>query len=326
MTRTGAVTGTHGTRGAQGPRGPHRARGAHGAPTHTQADDDVSKRLLDSAATLSYDPATEIDWEAPLPAGDYGLNPEWSTLYGTRLWDEMAEEQRVVLTRHEVCSIMTTGIWFEMILQQMVLRDQYLKDPASAEFRFALTEIADECRHSIMFARACEKMGVPQYRPATVIAQAGRLFKATARGELAYGGILVAEEVLDVMQRDWMRGENVLEIVRGTSRIHVVEESRHMKFARQQIRERMRGASPARRRAAATGIAAGAYVIVSSMVHPGVYTAAGLDRERAVAEARANEHRKAMMRTSSRHLMAFLAECGLLTKASAAVYRRVHML
>ncbi|MCG6497426.1 diiron oxygenase [Kitasatospora sp. A2-31] len=305
MTRTGTAARFHG---------------------HTAADDDVSKRLLESAATLSYDPATEIDWEAPLPDGHYGLNPEWSTLYGTRLWGEMSEEQRVTLTRHEVCSIMTTGIWFEMILQQMVLRDQYLKDPGSAEFRFALTEIADECRHSIMFARACEKMGVPQYKPNRLIAQAGRLYKATARGELAYGGILVAEEVLDVMQRDWMRGENVLEIVRGTSRIHVVEESRHMKFARQEIRERLRDAGPARRRAAATGIAAGAFVIVGSMVHPGVYRAAGLDVERAVAEVRGSEHRRAMMRTSSRHLMAFLAEAGLLTRASTAIYRRIHML
>ncbi|MFE2725865.1 diiron oxygenase [Kitasatospora sp. NPDC059327] len=302
---------------------PGTAAGDH---RHTSADDDVSKRLLDSAATLSYDPATEIDWDAPLPADGYGLNPEWSTLYGTRLWDEMTEEQRVTLTRHEVCSIMTTGIWFEMILQQMVLRDQYLKDPAGAEFRFALTEIADECRHSIMFARACEKMGVPRYRPATAIAQAGRLFKATAKGELAYGGILVAEEVLDVMQRDWMRGENVLEIVRGTSRIHVVEESRHMKFARQEIRERLRGAGRARRRAAGTGIAVAAFVIVSSMVHRGVYRAAGLDTERALAEVRDNQHRKAMMRTSSGHLMAFLGEAGLLNRSAAAVYRRVDML
>ncbi|MER5353232.1 diiron oxygenase [Kitasatospora sp. NPDC002551] len=294
--------------------------------THTEADDDVSKRLLDSAATLSYDPAVEIDWDAPLPPGHYGLNPEWSTLYGTPLWAEMTEEQRVTLTRHEVGSIMTTGIWFEMILQQMVLRDQYLKDPASAEFRFALTEIADECRHSIMFARACEKMGVPQYRPNRLVAQAGRAYKSLARGELAYGGILVAEEVLDVMQRDWMRGENVLDIVRGTSRIHVVEESRHMKFARQEIRERLRGASVLRRRNAAFGIAAGAFVIVTSMVHPAVYRAAGLDVERALAEAGASEHRRAMMRTSSRHLMAFLAENGLLTTAAARIYRRIHML
>ncbi|SOB81691.1 AurF N-oxygenase family protein [Streptomyces sp. 1331.2] len=293
---------------------------------HTTADDDVSRRLLESAAALSYDPSTEIDWDSPLPEGHYGLNPEWSTLYGTRLWDEMTEHQRVTLTRHEVCSIMNTGIWFEMILQQMVLRDQYLKNPVSAEFRFALTEIADECRHSIMFARACEKMGVPAYRPNKLIAQAGRAYKSLAKGELAYGGILVAEEVLDVMQRDWMRGENVLDIVRGTSRIHVVEESRHMKFARQEIRERLRYASPARRRASATGIAIGAYVIVTSMVHPGVYKAAGLDVGRALAEVKGNEHRKAMMRNSSRHLMAFLAETGLLTSRSAAVYRRVHML
>ncbi|MFF3112404.1 diiron oxygenase [Kitasatospora sp. NPDC057904] len=293
---------------------------------HTVADDDVSKRLLDSAAMLSYDPSTEIDWDAPLPDEHYGLNPEWSTLYGTRLWDEMTEQQRVTLTRHEVCSIMNTGIWFEMILQQMVLRDQYLKNPAGSEFQFALTEIADECRHSIMFARACQKMGVPAYRPNKVVANAGRAFKSLAKGELAYGGILVAEEVLDVMQRDWMRGENVLDIVRGTSRIHVVEESRHMKFARQEIRERMRHAGPARRRTSATGIAMGAYVIVTSMVHPGVYKATGLDVARALAEVRGNEHRKAMMRTSSRHLMAFLAETGLLTQRSAAIYRRIDML
>ncbi|MFF2659616.1 diiron oxygenase [Kitasatospora sp. NPDC058032] len=294
--------------------------------TRTAADDDVSKRLLASAATLSYDPSVEIDWDAPLPPGHYGLNPEWSTLYGTPLWAEMTEEQRVTLTRHEVGSIMTTGIWFEMILQQMVLRDQYLKDPGSAEFRFALTEIADECRHSIMFARACERMGVPQYRPNRLVAQAGRAYKSLARGELAYGGILVAEEVLDVMQRDWMRGENVLDIVRGTSRIHVVEESRHMKFARQEIRERLRGAGALRRRNAAFGIAAGAFVIVTSMVHPSVYKAAGLDVARALAEVRASEHRRAMMRTSSRHLMAFLAENGLITGPAARLYRRIHML
>ncbi|MCX4751348.1 diiron oxygenase [Kitasatospora sp. NBC_01287] len=293
---------------------------------HTAVDDDVAARLLDSAAVLSYDPATEIDWAAPLPADAYGLNPEWSTLYGTPLWAEMTPEQRVTLTRHEVCSIMSTGIWFEMVLQQMVLRDQYLKNPGNAEFRFALTEIADECRHSIMFARLCEKMGSPAYRPPRAFAEAGRAFKSLASAELAYGGILVAEEVLDVMQRDWMRGENVLDIVRASSRIHVVEESRHMKFARQEIRERLRGASPARRRAGGVGIAAAAFVILSSMVNKRVYAAAGLDTERALAQVRANQHRKAMMRTSSAHLMAFLAETGLLSRPAAAIYRRVDML
>ena len=291
----------------------------------TGGTEDVARRLLGSAATLSYDPMEEVDWDAPVPADRYGLNPEWSTLYGTPLWDEMTFEQKVTLTKHEVCSIMSTGIWFEMILQQMILRDQYVKDHGSAEFQFALTEIADECRHSIMFARACEKMGVPAYFPTRLSVELARGFKSFASAEAAYTGSLVAEEILDVMQRDWRRGEDVQPIVRTTSKIHVVEESRHMKFARQEVRESLRGASAGRRRASGVLVAIAAYVIVSNMVNEDVYAAAGLDVERAVTEARDNEHRKAMMRTSSRHLMDFLGEVGLLSRPAMAIYRRVSM-
>jgi hypothetical protein len=286
----------------------------------------TSQRLLDSAAALSYDPLQEVDWDAPLPPDLYGLNPEWSTLFGTPLWDEMSEPQKVTLTQHEVGSVMSIGIWFEMILQQMVLRDQYVRPHGRSEFQFALTEIADECRHSIMFARACQKMGVPAYFPDRLSVELGRGFKALASGETAYAGILVAEEVLDVMQRDWMRGENVQPIVRTTSKIHVVEESRHMKFARQQVRDSLRGASRARRNASALVVAIAARIIVTNMVNPAVYAAAGLDVDRAVAAARGSAHRKAMLRTSSRHLMDFLGEVGLLTRPAVAVYRRISMI
>ena len=297
------------------------------ARTGTEGDaQEVADRLLRSAARQSHDPATEIDWDAPLDPGLFGLNPPWSSLYATPLWEEMTPAQRVTLTRHEVGSIMSTGIWFEMILQQMVLRDQYAADPTTPEFRFALTEIADECRHSIMFARACEKMGVPPYLPSRAALQLGRGLKSVATGETAYAAILVAEEVLDVMQRDWMRGEDVAHLVRETSRIHVVEESRHMKFARQEIRAHLAGVSDRRRRAAALVIAIAAGVIVTSMVNPGVYAAAGLDPVRAQREAAASEHRRTMLRTSSAHLMRFLSEVGLLTPSAARVYRRLHML
>ncbi|SOD71443.1 para-aminobenzoate N-oxygenase AurF [Jatrophihabitans sp. GAS493] len=288
--------------------------------------EDVARRLLASAATLSYDPATEVDWDEPLDPSLYGLNPEWSTLYGTALWDEMSEEQRITLTRHEVSSIMSTGIWFEMILQQMVLRDQYAKEHSTAEFRFALTEIADECRHSIMFSRACEKMDANGYFPNRLSVEAGRIFAGTATGEISYAGILVAEEVLDVMQRDWMRGENVLPLVRTTSKIHVVEESRHMKFARQEIRERMDGVGAGRRYRSGVVIAVAANIIVSNMVNKRVYAAAGLDTKRALAEAKSNPHRKAMMRSSCVHLMEFLSESGLLSKTAMAIYKRVDMI
>ncbi|MET0822648.1 MAG: diiron oxygenase, partial [Aeromicrobium sp.] len=273
-----------------------------------------------------YDPQTEVDWETPLDPSHYGLNPEWSTLYGTPLWDEMTEEQRVLLTRHEVGSIMSTGIWFEMILQQMLLREQYTADVTNSSFQFALTEIADECRHSLMFARACQAMDVPHYTPARPIVEAARALKSFAANEVAYGSILVAEEILDVMQRDWMRGEDVLPIVRTTSKIHVVEEARHMKFARHEIREHLEGVSDLRRRQSAWVISSAALIIVRSMVNHDVYAAAGLDRKRAVAAAKANEHHHNLMRLSCVHLMDFLSEAGLLTPAAMRRYRAAHML
>ncbi|MER7312553.1 MULTISPECIES: AurF N-oxygenase family protein [Streptomyces] len=287
---------------------------------------DIARRLLDSAATLSYDPATEVDWETPLDKDFHGASPEWSTLYGTAYWHEMTDAQRKELTRHEAASVASTGIWFEMILQQMILRDVYAKDPTGADVQWALTEIADECRHSIMFARGAQKLGAPAYRPRRLAVELGRAFKTVAFGEAAYAAILVAEEVLDVMQRDWMRDERVVPFVRTINNIHVVEESRHMKFARAETRRHLAGAGRVRRHLHAFVIAVASYVIVSSMVNRDVYAEAGLDGKRAVAEAKANEHHKSMMRSSCSGLMDFLASARLLTRPALVFYKRAHLI
>jgi hypothetical protein len=291
----------------------------------TQAGE-VAGRLLDSAATLSYDPLTEVDWETPLDKDFHGASPEWSTLYGTSYWNELTEAQRKELTRQEAASVASTGIWFEMILQQLILRDVYAKDPTDESVQWALTEIADECRHSIMFARGAKKLQAPAYRPRRVAVELGRAFKTLAFGEAAYAAILVAEEVLDVMQRDWMRDERVVPFVRTINNIHVVEESRHMKFAREETRRHLAKAGPVRRHIHAFVIAVSAYVIVTSMVNKSVYANAGLDEKRALAEARANEHHKAMLRSSCAGLMEFLASAGLLTKPALAFYQRAHLI
>jgi hypothetical protein len=289
-------------------------------------EQDVARRLLDSAAVLAYDPATEVDWETPLDKDFHGASPEWSTLYGTAYWNELTDAQRKELTRQEAASVASTGIWFEMILQQMVLRDIYAKDPTDARFQWALTEIAEECRHSIMFARGAQKLGAPAYRPHRLAVELGRVFKTVAFGEAAYAAILVAEEVLDVMQRDWMRDERVVPFVRTINNIHVVEESRHMKFARDETRRRLRGAGRIRRQINAFVVAVASYVIVTSMVNRSVYANAGLDERRAVDEAKANEHRKSMMRSSCSGLMEFLASAGLLTGPALFFYKRANLI
>ncbi|MFD0227078.1 AurF N-oxygenase family protein [Streptomyces hirsutus] len=289
-------------------------------------EDGTARRLLDSAAQLSYDPLTEVDWETPLDESFHGTSPEWSTLYGTEYWNELTDAQRKALTRQEAASVASTGIWFEMILQQMVLRDIYAKDPTDDAVQWALTEIADECRHSIMFARGTKKLRAPAYRPHRAAVELGRIFKTVAFGEAAYAAILVAEEVLDVMQRDWMRDERVVPFVRTINNIHVVEESRHMKFARDETRRHLARAGRVRRRIHSFVIAVASYVIVTSMVNRKVYANAGLDEARALREAKANEHHQAMMRSSCSGLMDFLASVGLLTKPALFFYQRAHLI
>ncbi|MDF0529852.1 diiron oxygenase [Tsukamurella sp. 8F] len=293
--------------------------------TRDQGAEQVSDRLLESAAKLSRNAFNEIDWDQPMDPSLHGCSPEWCTLFGTDYWNELTEEQRIDLTRHEFASVMTNGIWFEMILQEMVLRDQYLGEYHTSEYQWALVEVAEECRHSLMFAKASEKMVGKSYRPSKFVGRAGRIFKKVAGGAVAYAGILVAEEVLDVFQRGCMRDERVLPFIRTVNEIHVLEESRHMKFAREEVRESLADKSRWGKMWRGYVISIAAYLIVTSLHDPQAYTDAGLDAERAVREAKNNPYYRSQVRESCVHLMEFLDECGLLNRAALKWYRKANM-
>ncbi|MGZ6806736.1 MAG: AurF N-oxygenase family protein [Mycobacteriaceae bacterium] len=286
----------------------------------------VAARLLASSAKKSYDPNVEIDWAAPVPSHLFGLTPEWSTLYGTAMWDEMSLEQQVTLTKHEVASISGTGIWFEMILMQMLVRDMYGRDASAPHFQFALTEIADECRHSVMFARASEKFGCPAYRPNRPMIALGRIFAATASGAVAYGGTLFAEEILDVMQREFMKDERVQPVTRTVSKIHVLEEARHIRFAREEAVRRVEHLNKVQRARVRVLLAGAAYAVATNLVGPQVYAAAGLDVKRAVAAAKTNEHYQTKLRHGASKTMEFLTDLDLIGGPSRLVLRKAHLL
>src|SRR3954463_9422499 len=297
-----------------------------GRPTKKFVDrQQLSTRLLASSAKKSYDPVVDIDWAAPIPDGLYGLSPEWSALYGTALWEELSEEQRITLTIHEYCSISGVGIWFECLLMQLVLKDIYGEDPAQPHVQWALTEIADECRHSVMFARTAEKFGAPSYHPPASILRLGKAFVARADGPAAYAAILVAEEILDILQRDLMKDERVQPLTRATSQIHVVEEARHMRFAREEIARRtpeLSGFQLWRHRTAVASVAA---IGADNLVQPEVYAAVGLDPAEARAAARANTHYGDKLRDASTGLVAFLRDVGLVGGASELLWKRARL-
>ncbi|MFG2894339.1 diiron oxygenase [Streptomyces sp. NPDC048248] len=272
----------------------------------------VAERLLDSSAKHSFDPDTELDWDAPLEDGKWFWPPELVSLYDTPLWKRMSPEQQQDLSRHEAASLASLGIWFEIILMQLLVRHIYDKPVTSAHVRYALTEIADECRHSKMFARMIHKGGAPTYPVSRLNHNLARVLKTVSTTPGSFACTLLGEEILDWMQRLTFPDERVQNIVRGVTRIHVVEEARHVRYAREELRRQM--VTAPRWEQELTRISSGeaARVFAVAFVNPDVYTNVGLDRREAVAQVKASGHRREVMQTGARRLTDFLDEIGVL--------------
>ncbi|GAA0406962.1 diiron oxygenase [Streptomyces luteireticuli] len=281
----------------------------------------IALRLLESSARHSFDPDTELDWEAPPEEGKWYWPPELVSLYGTPLWRRMTEEQRLELSRHEAASLASLGIWFEIILMQLLVRHIYDKPVTSAHVRYALTEIADECRHSKMFARLIERSGAPTYPVPRLHHNLARILKTVSTTPGSFACTLLGEEILDFMQRLTFPDERVQTLVRGVTRIHVVEEARHVRYAREELRRQMRGCP--RWEAELTRLSCGeaARVFSVAFINPAVYTNVGLDRREAMAQVKASGHRREVMQAGAKRLTDFLDEIGVLRGAGRRLWR-----
>lgn len=297
------------------------------APTRRVPDrEDTARRLLRTSAKHSYDPAIEIDWDAPLAPDRYFIDPRRSSLYGTALWDRMSEQQRIELTKHEVASLYSIGIWFEAILMQMLVRHVYDRPKGSAHARYAWTEIADECRHSVMFSRMAEKVGGPEYGPGAVVHHLGRLFKTISNGTLTFGAAIYVEEILDVLQREQMADESLQPMVQQVARIHVIEEARHIRYAREETLRQWPRLGPLRRAYSRFILALVVYFATTRLIDPKVYAAIGLDVDEAVAAAAANPHWRQTKQFAAHKVVAFLAEVGLIAGPGKLLWRRAGVL
>ncbi|GAA3875086.1 AurF N-oxygenase family protein [Streptomyces sedi] len=281
----------------------------------------VAERLLAASARHSFDPDRDLDWDQPWQDGLWYWPPELVSLYDTPLWYRMSEEQRVALSRHEAAALASLGIWFELILMQLLVRHIYDKSPTSAHVRYALTEIADECRHSMMFARVISAGGTPHYPPGPLHHNLARVFKTVSTAPGSFVATLLGEEVLDWMQRLTFPDERVQPLIRGVTRIHVVEEARHVRYAREELRRQMLSAPRWERELTRLTSGEFARVFSVSFVNPEVYTQVGLDRREAVAQARASAHRREVMREGARRLTDFLDDIGVMRGAARRMWR-----
>jgi hypothetical protein len=280
-----------------------------------------ASQLLIASAKHSYDPHIDIDWDAPLADGLWFLAPERTSLYGTKLWEQMDNAQRMRLSREELAASVAVGVWTEHVLLHLVSRYIYKRDVSSPAVQFALTEVADEVRHMIMFAKLVEKIGAEIYPTPPRTLRNGLMLKTLAPVPALWALILLTEEFFDRFQREQAGDERIQPVVRSVARIHVVEESRHISFARTEL-ERFVPEMNAFQLGALRRLLAKIVVgMRRDRYNPLMYERAGLDPREAITAARANPNNIENAKYGGRHIAAYYKKIGLIGGPSEKVWR-----
>ncbi|WP_255795602.1 AurF N-oxygenase family protein [Mycobacteroides abscessus] len=252
----------------------------------TRADADPQRALerrLKASAEKYYDPEIDIDWEAPIDPARPWLSPHRVALEGTELWESLTREQRLEFGRQQLGSILILGIWFETALAVFLYHDLMVSPVTGGRSRYLLTEIGEETRHSTMFARLVEKMGedatAMEFRAPRFARGAVPFFSSLVPvGPAMYTAVLMAEEVLDRLQREGMNDPALQPHARAAMRIHVIGETRHVSFAKDEIVRGYRDAGPVGR--FLTRVAAGGAALVFpalGLANPRMYRAIGVN-------------------------------------------------
>jgi P-aminobenzoate N-oxygenase AurF len=278
-------------------------------------------QLVLAAERRSFDPFREIDWQLPIDDSSFHLAPQTLPLYGTGVWMRMGETERRAYSRHECASLCAAGIWFENILMHCVVDHLYDLPADDGAHRFLLVETADECRHSAMFGEYVRRAGTPAYPPHAALRTSGRLMKATTTRSAAYIAILAAEELLDASNRATTAAEDVHPIPRAMARIHVIEEARHMAFARTYLEEAWPRLDRITRARAVVAAPFVVRCIAEALVNPAVYQTLGIAGGWRVAHA--NPHRRRLLRRDLAPLVAFLHRLGAIPPPARPLWQRL---
>jgi hypothetical protein len=274
----------------------------------------------------SYEPVVDIDWDAPLDPDKFFLPPHVVSLYGTPMWDAMTREQQIELSRQELVNTLSAGIWFENILNQALLRNLIHADPTSAATHYALTEMGDETRHMVMFGKAIERLGAKPVQPRRYQRIMINGLPLTFKGSLLWVAALVGEEIFDSLQRQMMDDPELQPMVQRLMRIHVTEEARHIQFARDGVRRRVRDMPRLNRMWVANLNGVGGLFFRFLFTNPVQYHRVGLDGREARRVARRSPHRHDVQISGFAPLAAFLEEVGLMGPIARRLWRRTNFL
>ena len=209
----------------------------------TGADDrawrDLLARLSRQSVTKHFEAYEDVAWDDP----SYAVDPEdprfelieLDPLGGTDWYRSQPQALRARIGLHRFATFMKVGVQFENVLKRGLLTFAETLPNDSPEFRYVYHEIAEETQHSMMFQEFVNRTGLRVEGMPPTLLWFARSIPSLARRfpELFFVFVLAGEEPIDQMQRRALRERQWRHpLAERISQIHVIEEARHMSFAR----------------------------------------------------------------------------------------------
>jgi len=277
------------------------------------------QHIVDASHRNSFEPYKDIDWSVPFDYSHFYMPQDMVSLYGTPLWDQMTREQRVQLSMHEVCSALAVSIWSENQLCFKLV--DYLIDasPLDPHFYWMQTEVADECRHSMMFGESIKRCAVPWYKPRFSGLISCFTKYLTSRFAMMLSTLAV-EDIFGYLNRRTADDPECHPVMRALSKIHIFEEARHRGYAREYLKVNWPHLGKLKRSLALRYGLLSTRVMIWQLIHPDVYRTLGLPPE-AAKMAKNNPHRVRIRREMSTALLEFLVAADIVDKKAASKWR-----
>lgn len=188
--------------------------------------DKVVSRLSALSEEKFMDPGA-LNWPAEADSDSWYFSPELISLYGSDIWSRMSDPERKKLSFYEAVNFFSVNIHGEKYLISEISRRLY-QGQGSELFRYLLHFVEEEVKHMMYFSGFCDRYAGKVYPDRTIqIATSG---DEETEMFLLFARINIFEEITDYYNIAMAKDKRLEPIVMEINRIHHVEESRHLAF------------------------------------------------------------------------------------------------
>jgi hypothetical protein len=292
-------------------------------------------RLCAASVVRRYEAYRDIAWDDPEMQVDPD-DPRWELpddhpLGATDWYKSQPPEKRARIGLNMTAGFCYTGRIFEGVLSRGLLRFAATQPHNSLEYRFAYHEVIEEAHHSLMFQEFVNRTGLPVplvnadlIQVTSAVAEYGTTFP-----ELLFIYALGGEDPIDYVQREGYRKRSDRHpLIQRISQIHIVEEARHVAFARSYLRLNVPKLSDAKRTEMSLAVPGILGLLSSLMMQPPehIIETYGIPSD-VIDEAFTNNpaHRELVVNSLAK-IRALCEELGLMTPEAAQLWQQAGLL